>query len=565
MSNHNAARSFFDNNDDDDDADYDSIFPKRPPKKPVKVNNNLINFSLSEQKAQQARVEPEPARRQTVEQTAHQVHAVEQARVSQEAAIEDDDDDETETTPGSSRRKRAGRSLRRLLKRNRPGSSPVREAPPQPDETETSPPEKPDLTVLPGGLAAANRDSSADRQPDPEQETPEEATVPETLNEQTFEAVPETETEEEREPAVEPVAQESEPEYYEPAHTREEGEEAEPAASEASASEYSGDNPEEEPSEPIPDSTDDGGSGGGNRPPVPPEVVAGSTANFMPPSSEPVRQEKAPVTIIERPNITGPAWIAFIAATYFRRRGERRMKREQKRTNEQLKRTQSQVDSEAWRSRRTEEAVRDVQRRREQSPFDQGATTANRPRAAEVPQAIAGERYPAASQRDVAPTNGERAMPPPTERQPEKADNRPAKAAEVFAASPLGREIAQKEADREAKQAEQLRTAAQNTETSREVTKETVFERRHEVKDDAAPQIPAASDDNQVRISTVVQPANQSQATPPTSVSGSSVPADQQQPASAAAPSVYKQSLRVGFIIGLIVVTVAAIIFIIQR
>lgn len=510
----NPNRTPFSANKDDDDGEEYTPFSSKPAKKPVTVNNNLINLSLNTEK----------------EQEAHR--AQEKSESTEKSPAEVKEDKESDTSPSVSKRRRVGGSLRKLLKtklfsRDKP-----------PETPEITQPIKPDLTAATGAATAANiqavpKKSEAGLPEIPPAEKPAKAA--ETTQHEAEVKKPAAEIAPDTAKAVAPAANTA------------------PASANIAPS-----TPNAAPANPAPPRPPRRprfgarASGGGNIPPVPTAVQA---ANFTPAAPSPSGYNQAPV-IVDRRNNSGPAWIAFLAATYFRRRGEKRINRKIEKTNDEVKQTQEELAAEK-RARRAEKTA--------QLP------NSNRPDAAPVPAAAVQNTT------EVRYLNGVEQQPDPVSAPPEtiihtenrsEALSKPVKAAEVFAASPLAREIADREtAQKEIKKQAELAKAAEKEQA--QPVNEKTFDRRHEIKDSSGSQPRMAAGTTPITkkpTSGIQGPASCFLTNSPVRAPDNSSQRDKiTAPPAKQAPDLYKQSMQAGFALGLSVVVLGAIAFIILK
>lgn len=285
--------------------------------------------------------------------------------------------------------------------------------------------------------------------------------------------------------------------------------------------------------------------GAGNIPPVPPAVTA---ANYMPASPSPATYNQAPV-IIDRRNNWGPALIVGLTERFFRRRADKRLDRKIEKNNDQIQQTQEELTAEK-RSRRAEQSSQIPHTRSEVAPLPSAQT--------------------ARGETNIVNTVEQRTESTltPEEIKYSESLSKPVKAAEVFAASPLAREIAEREvAQKEIKkQAEYYSSAEKQAEKlPPQPLNEAVLDRRHEVKDSASaqPRTPVAVLPTPLKASGT--PSIASDATTSKIVDDSSQQAQPQTSASPPASNIYKQSLQAGFALGLSVAILGMIALIVLK
>lgn len=538
--------------DDDDAKDEVSPFLPSRPRKPLVVNDNIINFSLNRQKEQQARTASEQ-NQLTPNESPSKVGGE-----SDKSASED------------TKRGKAGKRLRSLLKGNR---SRLQQS--EGLESGVSPAGANRLAAV-VGLASANKlsqdTSEAPPDGDPALSPAEEsiAAVPVAASETTapkLELVPPLpETTEQDDLPITPSET-----VLESAATAE----VPPAAAAPNIAPASANTPPAAanlapPPPPTgpPRTPNYGGGGGGAN--LPPGI---NPANLAPPAAYNAAHNQAPV-VIEKGSGVGPALIAFLAATYFRRRGERRQNRLRKKgdaeldnkidkTKDQLKQTQNQVNSEAERLRRTEQTVQN------QSREQLAAASIN----------TKNNRSTTDNQQIVQPAENLNVLA--AEQKPEGL-TRPVKAAEILAATPIGIELA-REATKQVRQTERqntehvLRTERQQseqlqqesnkkTELFRQTLREKGLDRHHEIKDDSAVRagaagIPASS----VSAARAAQAASLSLPHNTSPSTGSGIPDNQPSSNSTSASTsqqdMYKQSMRTGILVGISVIVLGVVAY----
>ncbi len=524
MSNPNSIRFFA-----EDDEDNKSAVPQTPkrPTKPLKVNDNLINFSLNRRSEEQAQ--------RAYEENKH-------------ATKDEESKESTTSSTTTPKRKQVGRSLRGLLTRaDAKDTYPVQ-------TTETNEPSAPTVDQI-NHPEGALPDSEAEVD---ELDGPADFELDPTLALDTNDVGTDVEADQT------PMHAPNQPFAGIAANMPPSKVAAVPTATTMAPNTPNA--PPAPPSPPRPPgATNFGGApgGGGNLPPTP---VMAHAANSGPANPIPITPNQAPV-IVERHNNSGPAWLAFLGATYFRRRGERRINRKIDKTNDNLKQTQIELSAEK-RARQAHQHKHPPipAQNRYGAPSAPATASTNR---VEGPPVYQAEQHPGGS---IAQLNSY-----PTESSPAGTGTVPIKAAEIFAASPLAKEILEREVAQTTKtnQAEQAKaverqvsqvqakTEKQTEKIVQETVKEAGFDSRHEVKDAAAklraiPNTPNASGFNPG--GPMLSPAH--------AVSSAPRP----QPSSVPEPSVqlaahqqklYKQSLQAGAAVGISVIVLGLIAYLV--